>query len=80
MNADRVDRTDTAVPESEHFGYWSDERLCETYRRLSRDLRAWGFDERTVDRLGRVEVALRSRGLDPDPIAREVADEHRREG
>ena len=53
---------------------WEDQRLVETYRRLSLDLHRRGFDVRTVDRMGRVEVELRARQLDPDRIARAVAE------
>lgn len=56
---------------------WADQRLVETYRRLSHDLRQRGFDERTVHRMGCIEEELRVRGLDPDEIARAVDDAHR---
>lgn len=51
--------------------YWTDGRLIETYRRLSRDLRRHGFDATTVHRMGRVEYELRERDLDPDRIVDE---------
>lgn len=55
---------------------WDDAELVETYRRLSHDLRRRGFEEWTVDRMGRVEAELRARDLDPDAIARAVDDAH----
>jgi hypothetical protein len=54
--------------------WWDDRRLVETYRRLSRDIRERGFDERTVHRMGCVEEELRTRDIDPDAIARAVDD------
>lgn len=56
--------------------WWDDRRLVETYRRLSRDIRQRGFDERTVHRMGRVEEELRARDIDPDAIAGAVDDVH----
>lgn len=62
---------------SDEIRYWRDERLIETYRRLSVDLQRYGFDVRTVDRMGRVEEELRERDLDPDLIAKDVANAQR---
>ena len=41
----------------------------------SRDLRRRGFDEETIDRMGRVEIERRARGIDPEPVARAVEEE-----
>lgn len=60
----------------ENLHCWDENRLVETHRRLSHDLRRWGFDEQTVHRMGRIEGKLRDRGLDPDAIAREVERAH----
>ena len=68
---------DARAVDYDELQYWNDGRLIETYRRLSHDLRRRGFDERTIHRMGRVEVELRARDLDPDAIAREVDDAHR---
>lgn len=72
-----VETTDESDRAYDELAYWSDGRLIETYRRLSNDLRRTGFDAETVHRMGRVEERMRARGLDPDPIAEEVAEFHR---
>lgn len=70
------DATEDPVTDYDDLQCWDDERLVETYRRLSHDLRQRGFDERTVTRMGRVEAELRARDVDPDAIARAVAEAH----
>lgn len=60
----------------DNLKFWDDNRLIETYRRLSRDLRLSGRrDIEHIQRMVEVEWTMRERGLDPEPIAREVESE-----
>lgn len=67
---------DDPTTDYDRLQHWDDERLVETYRRLSHDLRRLGFDEPTVHRMGRVEAELRARGVDVDAIASAVDSAH----
>lgn len=59
--------------------FWDDQRVIETYYRLSLDLRIRKVDAlEHFDRMGQVELELRERNLDPDRIARAVQTEIRR--
>lgn len=56
--------------------HWDDEKVIETYRRLSRDLRLAGrMDEGHFSRMMEVEAEMRDRGLDPSKVASEVQGE-----
>lgn len=66
------DETEAPVYDYDELQGWNDQRLVETYRRLSHDLRQRGFEEAAVDRMGRVEEELRERNIDPDEIIRDL--------
>lgn len=55
---------------------WTDERLVDTYRRLSRDLRIAG-DARLelYERMIIIEAEMTERGLDAHSVAKEVQAE-----
>lgn len=59
---------------SEELAEWENQRLIETYQRLSRDLKRRGFDVDTVHRMGCVEVELRDRDIDPERTVDDLWD------
>lgn len=81
-----MSRTDTDEPPPWHLDvydevdHWTDEKLENTYERLSRDLRIGGRgDMQHYDAMCRVEEEMRKphRDCDPDEIARRVQDDAR---